>query len=189
MAIETLQFTVIKKQKPFELRSYSAFISAQVEVEGEDFREAANRGFGPLANYIFGDNTSADKIKMTAPVMAKSSNEKIAMTSPVTVSRERNYQVSFVMPSKYTLDNLPIPGDSRVKFIEHPTQTMAVIRFSGPFTQPNFMKHLNKLREWIEAENLTPASEPIFAGYDPPFTPWFLKHNEIMVKVKEPKGK
>jgi len=62
---------------------------------------------------------------------------------------------------------------------------MAVVRFSGPFQQPNFEKHLDMLREWMKEENLTPDSEPIIADYNPPFTPWFLKYNEIMVSVKE----
>lgn len=185
MAIETPKFNVIKKQKPFELRHYSAYISAQVEVEGSDIRDAANRGFSPLANYIFGENTSADKISMTAPVMAKPSKEKIAMTAPVTVSGEGKYQVSFSMPGKYTLKNLPVPNNPRVRFIENPEQIIAVIKFSGPFQQPNFDKHLEKLREWMKAQNLTPAGEPIIAGYDPPFTPWFLKHNEILIAVKK----
>jgi len=72
-----------------------------------------------------------------------------------------------------------------VKFIENPAQTMTIVRFSGPFQQPNFEKHLDMLREWMKEGNLPPDSEPIIAGYDPLFTPWFLKHNEIMIRVKE----
>ena len=104
---------------------------------------------------------------------------------PVTVTGDGTYTVSFLIPSKYTLDSLPIPNDERVRFIQHPQQTFAAVRFSGPFQQPNFDKHTEKLRAWMAAKGLKPLGEPIVAGYNPPITPNFLKHNEILIEIQE----
>jgi hypothetical protein len=185
MAIETPSFTIIQKESPFELRRYASFVTATVEVNGRDYRDAVNQGFSPLASYIFGENTTAQKINMTTPVMAKESSEKIAMTAPVIVSGKGTFQVSFIMPKRYTLKNLPKPKDPGVMFKDNPEKIMAVIKFSGIFAQMNFDKNINRLRKWMIQNKLEANGEPIIAGYDPPFTPWFLKHNEIMIEVKE----
>ena len=107
------------------------------------------------------------------------------MNAPVTVSGDGEYTVEFVIPQKYTLDTLPEPLDDQVCFYQHPLRTMAVVRFSGRFNQPNFEKHIRMLREWIQKEGLKEKAEPTIAGYDPPFTPWFLKHNEVLIEVRE----
>ena len=184
MTIETPEYQILKKRNAFELRRYTPTLIAEVTVGGEDYRDAANQGFRPLASYIFGENTGTEKIAMTTPVMAETAPEKIPMTAPVTVSGESTYRVAFSMPSKYTLDTLPKPKDSRITFRQLPERTMAVIRFSGPFKQRNFEKHLIRLQEWMMRSKLIAIGEPIIAGYDPPILPWFLKHNEVMIEVK-----
>jgi hypothetical protein len=189
MAIETPKYKILEKDKKFEIRAYDPYITAEVEVEGSDFRDAASRGFSPLARYIFGGNQGSRKISMTAPVSAQPVSEKIAMTAPVAVTQqntaaENTYRVSFMMPSKYTLETLPEPVDHRVKFHAHPARSMAVIRFSGQFQQPNFEHRLSQLRAWLKDMGYKEAGLPVVAGYDPPFTPWFLKHNEIMIEIE-----
>jgi len=184
MAIETPEYEILKKRNAFELRRYAPTLIAEVTVDGEDYRDAASKGFRPLANYIFGENTGTEKIAMTAPVMAESAPEKIPMTAPVMVSGESTYRVAFSMPSRYTLDTLPKPNDPRVSFRQLPERTMAVICFSGPFNQRNFVKHLIRLQEWMMRSKLIAIGEPVIAGYDPPILPWFLKHNEIMIEIK-----
>ena len=188
MAIEKPAYTVLEKERNIEIRAYQPYITAEVVMPGRDFNEAANRGFSPLANFIFGANDASNKISMTAPVTAQPASEKISMTSPVTVtSREDgasgDYRVSFMMPSKYTLDTLPKPLDSRVEFHAQPARKMAVIRFSGTFQQPNFNHHLSQLRAWLKSREMREKGMPVMAGYDPPFTPWFLKHNEILIEI------
>ena len=118
-----------------------------------------------------------------APVTAQPKSEKIAMTAPVTVSGDGEYTVEFVIPRKYKLDTLPKPLDDHVSFYQHPSRSMAVVRFSGRFNQSNFEKHIRLLREWIRKEGLKEKGDPTIAGYDPPFTPWFLKHNEMMIEI------
>jgi hypothetical protein len=183
MSIETPQYKLIRKDSTFELRRYAPFITAEVKLSAADYNDAANRGFSPLANFIFGNNTAKQKIRMTAPVTASPSPEKIAMTEPVIVSGEEDYTVAFTMPHKYTLETLPEPIDKSISFIEHTEKTMAVIRFSGIFNQKNFMRHIAQLRNWIKMNGFKEVGDPLIAGYDPPFTPWFLKHNEVMIEI------
>jgi len=184
MSIESPQYKIIRKEKSFELRRYAPFITAEVKVSAADYNDAANRGFSPLANFIFGNNNSKQKISMTAPVTATPSPEKIAMTTPVTVSGEDVYTVAFTMPHKYTLETLPEPIDKSIAFKENPEKAMAVIRFSGLFNQKSFIKRIAQLRNWIKMNGFKEAGDPLIAGYDPPFTPWFLKHNEVMIEIK-----
>lgn len=183
MALEKPVYSVIKKEGKFELRRYGGYISAQVKISARDYREAANRGFGPLASFIFGGNISKQKIAMTAPVSAEPNSEKIAMTAPVIIQREELYTVSFVIPRKYTLETLPIPLDERITFCEHAEKQIAVLRFSGAFNQKNFEKNILRLQAWIEKEGMKAKGEASVAGYNPPFVPWFLKHNEILIEV------
>ena len=182
MAIEQPKYHVVFKEHNFELRLYKPFITAEIEVEAGDRSEAANRGFSPLASFIFGNNISKQKISMTAPVTSSSSPEKIAMTAPVTVSGSGRFIVSFTMPSSYSIDTLPQPIDPRIIICEHPESRVAAIRFSGPFNEKNFSKHESMLYDWLIQKGIKPACLPVIAGYDPPFMPWFLKHNEILIE-------
>lgn len=184
MAIESPTYQVLRKDGRYEVRRYDPYITSEVTVQARDHRQAASIGFSPLGNYIFGGNTSRKKIPMTTPVAAQSRSEKIVMTAPVAVTGEGTYTVSFVIPSKYTLDTLPIPDDPRVKFVEHPPQTFAAVRFSGPFQQSNFDKHIRLLQDWMAENGLQPAGDPIIAGYNAPITPKFLKHNEILIQIE-----
>ena len=183
MTLEKPQYQLIKKENAFELREYAPYITAQVSIIAKDHRDAANRGFGTLANYIFGNNVARQKISMTSPVTAVPSSEKIAMTAPVTISGEGSYIVSFSMPSQYTMETLPQPANEQVRLIQHPQRRMAALRFSGVFKQKNFDRQIHTLRNWIREQNLQEMSPPVVAGYNPPITPWFLKHNEILIEV------
>jgi hypothetical protein len=183
MAIQKPEYKLIIRERSFELREYRPYLSLQVTIKASDYNEAASRGFSPLANYIFGGNISKTKIAMTAPVSAQPKSERIAMTSPVTLSGDGEYTVEFFIPRKYTLDTLPTPLDDRITFHAYPTRRMAVVRFSGRFNQENFEKNIHLLNEWIHKEGFNEKGEPIIAGYDPPFTPWFMKHNEVLIEV------
>jgi len=185
MSIESPAYQILRKDGRFEVRLYDPYITSEVTVQARDHRQAASIGFSPLGNYIFGGNTSRKKIAMTAPVAAQSKSEKIAMTAPVSVTGEGTYTVSFVILGKYTLETLPIPDDERVKFVEHPSQTFAAVRFSGPFQQPNFDEHIRKLRQWMGENDLEAAGDPAIAGYNAPITPNFMKHNEILIQIED----
>lgn len=180
---ETPKYSVIKKQKEIELRQYSGYIQAEVSISERDYKSAVEKGFGFLAVYIFGNNISRHKIEMTAPVQV-SQSQKIAMTTPVTVTGDDRFTVAFIMPSGYTLETLPTPKDNNIHFTLIAPHTMAAIRFSGYFQSDTINKNKQKLRQWLEEQGMQTEGDFIVAGYDPPWVPGFIARNEVMIKVK-----
>jgi hypothetical protein len=158
---------------------------AETFVEG-DFDAAGNKGFQRLAGYIFGKNRTAQKISMTAPVSLEASSEKIAMTAPVNQeSKDGMWRITFLMPSKYTLETLPEPLNSNVVLQEVPGSLMAAVKYSGTWSQRRYEKKKAHLETLIRERGLQPAGKPIFARYDPPFKPWFLRRNEVLIPVEQ----
>jgi hypothetical protein len=180
---ETPKYSVIKKENEFEIRQYPAYIQAEVTVDGTNYRSAIEDGFGILAGYIFGNNISKQKIAMTTPVQVAQS-EKIAMTTPVTVTAGANFSVAFIMPSAYTLEMLPQPKDSRIRFRQIPARWVAAVRFSGYFQQDRINREKQRLAEWIKEVGYETEGEFVVAGYNPPWVPGFLARNEVLVAIK-----
>lgn len=186
MSIEEAEYTVLHKEQKFEVREYAPKIVAETIVNG-DFKDAGSLAFDRLFKYISGNNTTEQKIKMTSPVAQKAEGEKISMTAPVSQQQSNgNWAVSFMMPASYSLDTLPTPKDPRVVLKEIPAQYMAVVRYSGFWSEKNYIKHKQKLDNWIQDKNYSVIAEPIWARYNPPFTPWFLRRNEILVAIEKP---
>lgn len=183
---EQAKYSVLKRADGYEIRNYPAHIAAQTVVEGVDVNgDAFNKGFSIIAGYIFGGNVKKESIPMTAPVVAQSTSEKIAMTVPVTARATGDSQVvSFVMPSGYTLETLPTPTDSRVKLVEVPEQKIAVRTFSWYRTDARFEKMQKQLFTDLARDQVEIIGAPIFAGYNPPWTPPWMTRNEIMIQVK-----
>ena len=181
---ESPKYIVIRKDREIEIRQYSGYIKAEVAVAEKNYRSAIEKGFNVLAGYIFGNNISRKKIEMTSPVQAEKS-QKIAMTVPVTVSGEDNFNVAFIMPSEYTLENLPIPKDDRVLFKQIPAHHMASIRFSGYFNQDTIQKNKDLLSQWLLKEGMETEGGFIVAGYNPPWVPGFLARNEVMIRIND----
>jgi len=173
MATEEPKFNLIEKENSFELRSYQPQIVAEVYVDaGMD--ESSRRGFGLIADFIFGNNTAqsgkSEKISMTAPVGVKENN--------------KGWKVYFVMPSQYTLDTLPKPNNEQVSIKQVPVRKFAVIRFSGLVSQEKMNQKVKALNEWMVNKNLKPIGSPELARYNPPWTLPFLRRNEVMVEVE-----
>ncbi|WP_114520653.1 heme-binding protein [Altererythrobacter sp. ZODW24] len=185
--IEQPDYRVVSSEGDFEIREYEPMIVAQATVVGER-RKAMNDGFRIIADYIFGNNLSSQEVAMTAPVTQQAS-EKIAMTSPVTqqasgTGTENSWQVRFVMPSEYTMDTLPKPKNMAVTLLEVPAKRVAAIRYSGNAQQSDVDKHREKLMAFLSAEKLTAANDPTYAFYDAPWTPGFMRRNEVMVEIE-----
>jgi len=181
---ESPKYIVVKKENQIEIRQYSGYIQAEVIVQESNYKAAIEDGFNTLAGYIFGNNTSQQKVDMTTPVKVNQS-EKIAMTTPVTVKGDDEFTVAFVMPSEYTIETLPVPRDERIQFIPISAHKMATIRFSGFFNEGNIQKNKNQLGEWLAENGLEGEGEFIVAGYNPPWIPGFLARNEVMIKIKD----
>lgn len=175
----------IEKNAIIEIRDYAPMIVAETEVTGER-QEAITKGFRVIADYIFGNNTAAQKVPMTSRV-AQQSSEKIAMTAPVMQqSVGYTWRVRFVMPSKYTMETLPKPNNSAVELREVPRKLFAVIRFSGSAVEDNLKRRTKELNAFVSEKNFVPLSEPAYAFYNPPWTLPFLRRNEVMVEIAFP---
>ena len=135
-------------------------IVAEAEVSG-DRRDAIGKGFRIIADYIFGNNTSAQKVPMTAPVTQQGS-EKIAMTAPVTQQGDGNiWRVRFVMPSNYTMETLPKPNNPAVKLKEIGAKHYAAIRFSGLAGEESLRRRTEELNAFISAKKSRPYRPPL----------------------------
>ena len=124
---------------------------------------------------------------MTAPVESEAiqPSERMNMTAPVFSNKNVNgYTYRFVMESKYTQETLPVPNNSKIRITEIKDRVMAVISFSGRWSQKNFEKHEQILVNDLKNEGIGVASEAIYARYNAPFTPWFLRRNEIMFEIE-----
>lgn len=183
MAIEQPKYEVVQKLDDVEVRSYDAYVVAETEVTG-DRLSVGSDAFGVLAGYIFGKNKGSKKLAMTAPV-TQSQGEKIAMTAPVAQAESETgkWVVQFMMPAGYTLESLPEPLDARVYFKTVPARKVAVIRYSGTWSEKNYEEHLAKLRTEVKAAGLATVGEPVWARYDPPWKPWFMRTNEILLEL------
>ena len=166
MALEEPQYEVIADIDDIEIRRYDPYIVAEVDVPN------GNSGFRALAGYIFGDNDQGEKMEMTAPVESRES----------AVSDQYTY--SFVMERKYSLDTLPRPENDEIRLLERPERIVAVRRFSGRWTDKNFRRHLDELMQALEEEGIKPAGAPEQARYNGPFTPSFLRRNEVIIPVE-----
>jgi len=185
--VEETKYKLISKTKNFELRDYPPHIVAETEVDGT-LEDAGNKAFNRLFDYISGKNRSREKIAMTAPVSQEPSSEKIAMTAPVGQQRtEEGWVVSFTMPMLYTLDNLPVPEDPDVRLRQMPARRMASVRYSGTWSEKRYLRYLQELESWIQKNGFRILGEPVWARYNPPFTPWFLRRNEILIPVDSEK--
>jgi hypothetical protein len=183
MAIEQPVYRVVDQQDNLEIRQYDPYIVAETRVEGA-FGDAGNEGFMRLLRYITGANQSRTEIGMTAPVEQRAEGEKIAMTAPVAqVNDGAGHWVSFMMPSQFSLETLPQPTDTRIRLRVVPAQTMAVVRYSGFWSETRYRKEEARLREFMAGRGVAAAGEARFARYNPPFTPPFMRRNEILIPL------
>ena len=171
--IEQPKYKVLKKINGLEIRHYGEHIIAETEAKGQ-YREAATACFTTLGGYIFGGNKKHSKISMTAPVIMEEKDRG-------------SHSMSFVMPAKYTLETLPAPDASNIKFRKLPARKVAVISFRWWLTPARTEKKKALLLKKIKDAGLTrrdPKSPPLLAGYDPPWNAPWMMHSEVMAEVE-----
>lgn len=173
-AVEEPRYAVDAKEGALEIRRYEPMIVAEVAVAEAGRWPAANAGFRPLARYIFGGNATGQEIAMTAPVTQTAAAD--------------GWRVQFVMPTEWTRAALPAPTDQAVTIKERPAQRVAAIRFSGRATDEAVRRRQAELEAFMAAQGVKAAGATIYAYYDPPFTPPFLRRNEILVPLAEAAG-
>lgn len=166
--VELAPYRLIEADGPIEIRDYPPLTVAEVTRTGTR-DQAVRAGFGPLARYIFASDRDG---------------EKIAMTAPVTQREETGtWIIRFIMPSGSTLETLPKPAGADVTLAEMPAAKRVAIRFSGWWSDALFEEKNAELLAWIKARGITPQGTPTFAYYNDPFTPGFLRRNEILYQV------
>ena len=199
MAIEEPRYEVLVSDGPFEIRRYAPMLVAETFVDG-DMDAASNKGFRLIADFIFGNNQlpgsdQKSKIAMTAPVTVEPQSSKIAMTAPVTIEPQsadtslesaQRWRIHFVMPSSYTLENIPKPKNDAVRLREIPAKYFAVHKYSWLNTQQRVEQKTQEILQWAKQRSLQVLGAPQLARYDPPWTLPMLKRNEIMVEVSKP---
>lgn len=160
-AIETPDHKVLSKDGKFELREYPALTVARTEMGDGDFMR--------LFRFISGGNETGEKIAMTAPVLMQRAGDDAGM--------------SFVVPREVASGKVPRPKDESVAIGSRPAARYAVMRFSGGRNEANEAAALEKLRAWAASKGVETTGEPVFAYYDPPWIPGFLRRNEVMLRT------
>ena len=163
MALEEPSYEILLTAGDVEFRRYDPYMLAEVTVDGDS---QDRRAFQILAGYIFGDNDQSEKMNMTAPVE----------------TRDSDY--AFVMERRYSRESLPQPTDQRIRIVERDSRVVAALRFSGRWSKGNIQKHEAKLIDALSGMSVEMTGAPELARYNSPFTPWFLRRNEIIVPVE-----
>lgn len=185
MAVEEAEYRVVMQDGDFEVREYAPAIIAEVVVD-EEFEDAGSRAFRALFKYIDGNNRNQSDIAMTAPVSQQKQSVKIDMTSPVGQSQAaEGWAVSFMMPASFTMDTIPEPLDPAIQIREVPAHRAVSIRYSGTWSEARYTEHLQSLQAWLKENELESTGEPVWARYNAPFTPWFMRRNEILIPVAD----
>ena len=199
MAIEEPKYEVIVSDAQFEVRHYAPVLIAETIVEG-DMDAASSKGFRLIADFIFGNNLSSNtdkksKIAMTAPVTVEPQSSKIAMTAPVTVEPQaaesnmktaKTWRINFVMPSQYTLANIPKPKNNAVSLREVPSKYFIVHKYSGFNTVSRVQTKTDETVEWAIKRSYKMIGTPQLSRYDPPWTLPMFRRNEIMLEIAAP---
>lgn len=186
MAIEQPEYDVLAETDGFEVRRYAPYIVAEVDVPGT-MKGSGNSAFRILAAYIFGNNVEREKMNMTAPVESQAaSGVRMNMTAPVEsrAGNDGTYTYAFVMERKYTIDTLPTPVDPRIRLVTKPPRTMAVRRYTGSWGEANYEEHRQALLAALESASIDVVGEPVWARYDSPMKPWFMRRNEVMIEIE-----
>jgi SOUL heme-binding protein len=183
-AIEEPDYEVIRTFGNVELRQYVPYVVAEVVLD-TSAEDAGSQAFPILAGYIFGKNKGEKKFAMTAPVTQTAAPMRMDMAAPVTQAAVAGgMRVQFVLPEGVTLATAPEPIDPRVQLRAVPAGSWAVIRYSGTWSQSNYLEHLAELKVALGAAGVATQGEPVLARYNAPFTPWFMRRNEIWLALR-----
>lgn len=166
-ATETPIYKIVRSDGKFEIRDYPPLTVAGTSMEGADM----DGSFMRLFRFITGRNEKSQKIAMTSPVLIDSAPEKRTM--------------SFIMPDETVQKGVPQPSAGNVALEKFAASRLATFRFSGGRSARNEAKAVAQLQAWLDAQRLSGEGAPIFAYYDPPWTPLFLRRNEVMIRLQK----
>ena len=170
--IETYPYVVVEDYGDVQIRKYESSLFTAVKVSSNSYEKSSSNGFRVLAGYIFGGNQS---------------NEKIAMTSPVSMSLEDSMTMMFMVPRKYKEEDLPAPNDKAIQIVEQPEKMMAVISFGGWANDKKIERYRNILIKELDEKSIAHANRFYYFGYNPPYEV-FNRKNEIAVELNDDVG-
>lgn len=165
---EQQAYQLVKDYQEFEIRFYPKAVLATVYSNAETYRAISGTGFNALAGYIFGGNESKEKIAMTAPVHMDIEKGRSSM--------------SFVMPGKYSMEDLPAPDNPAVTLSTSPAEHVAVIRFGGWASDQKIKEYSSMLDQLLRQNNMSHKGNFRYLGYNPPYQ-FTGRRNEIIVTV------
>ena len=182
--VEVPAYKIVKKEQNIEIRQYPPLIIAEVKTAGSR-QDSIGNGFRILADFIFGNNEGEKQLSMNGPIRQQE-GIKIAMTAPVQQEKtDTEWAISFIMPSKFSIDTIPNPINDRIKIIQIPSKRYAVITFSGRSTEANLTKHTNELEIYMNGSSYSKVGNAKYAFYNPPWTLPFLRRNEVQFEIPE----
>ena len=170
--VQSVKYELVKKLGNVEIRHYPKIVIAKVSNLEAD-------SFGLLFRFISGNNMQKEKVKMTTPVVS----QEIKMTSPVLSDFSNQGYMAFVMPPDFSMYTTPLPLDSRVKIEEVPSRLVAVLRFSGSWSEAHFEEKTKELLQELTSAKMAIVGSVFTMLYNPPFTPSFLRRNEVAIEV------
>jgi hypothetical protein len=169
---ESAPYQVVRSDGKFQLRDYPALTVVETPMANAS---GSDGGFMRLFRFITGANEGKQKIAMTTPVFMSGSATNLTM--------------AFVLPAKLKSAGVPKPADGSVTVRELPAGRFAVLRYRGARNAKNEAESLARLKSWLEQEHLPAASGPVFGYFDPPWTPSFLRRNEVMLLTRTGEGR
>jgi hypothetical protein len=152
-----------------EIRRYEPHLEARTRLTVPDFETALDEGFRRLAKYIFGHNVQEQSLALTTPVLM--------------MPRGTTHTVAFVMQAERELASLPRPRDERITLLPVPARRFAVLRFRGRYTAKAVLEQTRRLHELVAAADFDTRGEPVFAGFDPPWTLPLVRRNELWIEL------
>jgi effector-binding domain-containing protein len=176
--VQNVKYEVVKKLGKVEIRRYPKIVIAKVANSEAD-------NFGLLFKFISGNNVQKEKVQMTAPVVTQNASQEIKMTAPVLSDFSNQGYMAFVMPAEFSLETTPLPLDNRVTIKEVPSRLVAVLRFSGSWSEAHFEEKSKELLQELANAKVKTAGKVFSMLYNPPFTPGFLRRNEVAIEVKD----
>ena len=177
IALEETSYRVITANQIYEIREYDDRLAVQTNQ-----KNGQNRAFRKLFKYISGSNISSTKIEMTTPV---TQSVKIEMTTPVTQKlQDGEIIMKFFLPRKFQLKTVPQPLSEDLSIVVVKGGKYAVKKYSGRSTYKNFEKQSKLLIEALSADKIKAIDHPIKATFNGPLTPFFLRRNEVMIRIE-----
>ena len=162
---ESAPYKIVLSRGEFELRDYPAITVVETAMAGEN----GEGSFGRLFGFLSGRNADQKKIAMTTPVFM--------------AEGEAGRTMAFVLPADLKAGAVPKPADGSLVVRDVPAGRFAVLRFSGNRGHQRETENLEKLNSWMVQQAVRSSVAPVYGYFDPPWTPSFLRRNEVMLRL------